>query len=48
MTRISIYGIHSNSYPFLNFKNIGAVGTITPENYAIQKDEIKIREVNCP
>jgi len=37
MTTISISGIHNNSnYPFLNFKNIGAVGRITPENYAMQ------------
>ena len=49
MTRISISGIHNNSnYPCLNFKNIRAVGKITPEIYAIQYDEMKIREVNCP
>jgi len=35
--RISISGIHNNTnYPFLHFKNIRAVGRITPENYAIQ------------
>ena len=42
MTIISISDIHNSSnYPFLNFKNSTAVGRVTPENYAIQKYEMK-------
>ena len=43
MSRISISDIHNYSnYTFLDFKNIRAVYTITPENYAIRQDGTKI------
>jgi len=46
MTRISISSIHNfYNYPFLNFKNIRTVCRITPENYAIWQDGIKIWNV---
>jgi hypothetical protein len=42
MTRISIYGDHNNcNYLLLNFKNIRAVGGITPAIMPYSKMELK-------